>query len=400
MIIPTIGMKGLIKFKEPFDKDEFKKKYEVIAIRDLIDYYNNNEDPLNNIYLRYGLTQEDYDNDIKAKVPIITLRTEGNKLTYVPANRILSLPQAYGVEYKQRVISVNLGMIPETISLNDIQVDIQDLVKDSLGIKPGVSVVETSSVCYKTEDEHKAFMSIFDRNPNVQNYKSYKTKYLQLVQDHNDMKNNYDMLQTFLASNAQSLIDDTSRPTPDELNVFTKKIKIEIASESMQKKTGLCDVLFNRYNKFNTTFRPAYTTSFSKVTSTSEEYYLMLDKSSGLLKLEEGMLRNQHFPNIFSSTFSVAFEPGITIITITLDEKTNIRSYKLRPWISEHVFCQKVRVSLINENGNNVNVRTYENGVDFNRSGTGVDSLVESGDLTLKESLNQEAPLPTPPDTI
>ena len=112
------------------------------------------------------------------------------------------------------------------------------------------------------------------------------------------------------------------------------------------------------------------------------------------------MLRNQHFPNIFSSTFSVAFEPGITIITITLDEKTNIRSYKLRPWISEHVFCQKVRVSLINENGNNVNVRTYENGVDFNRSGTGVDSLVESGDLTLKESLNQEAPLPTPPDTI
>ena len=60
MIIPSIGMKGLIKFKPPFDKEEYKKKYEVIAIRDLIDYYNNGEDPLNNIYLRFDLTEEDY----------------------------------------------------------------------------------------------------------------------------------------------------------------------------------------------------------------------------------------------------------------------------------------------------------------------------------------------------
>lgn len=400
MIIPSIGMKGLIKFKPPFDKEEYKKKYEVIAIRDLIDYYNNGEDPLNNIYLRFDLTEEDYNNDIENKVPIITLRADGNKLTYVPANRILSLPQVYGVEYQQKVLSINLGMIPESINLSDIQSDIQDLVKDSLGIKPVVQTVPTSAICYKTEEEHKAFISLFDKNPNVQNYKSYKTKYLQLAQDYTEMKKDYDLIQKFLVQNAGALIDDTARPTPDDLNLYTKKIKIEIASETLRKKPGLCDLLFFKYNKFNNNKRPSYAKSFSKVSTNSEEYYLLLDTVPGILKLDQGLLRNQHFPNLFSSTFSVVFEPGISIITLTLDKIYNIRSYQLRPWINELTYCQKVRISLINENGNNINVRTYENGVDFNRSGTGVDSLVESGELTLKESFNQEAPLPTPPDTI
>lgn len=398
MIVPTIGLKGFFEFSTPFNTDEYNKKLEVTAIRSILDFYNNGEDPLNNIYLRSGLTSEQYEEDINNDVFICVLKTTGNKVYYIPCNKILSLPKTSGVEYKQKVITVNLGMLPNQFDLARISSDIGDLVKDSIGIKPGVSIVETSDICYKTEDEHKNFMSIFDRNPKIQLYDSYKNKYLKLSNDFQSLEENYNNLLDFLSNNAGSVIEGSNRPTAEDLVTYTKYIKIEMVSETLKKPMGLNRLLFIRYNKFNKTSRPAYAKGFSSVISTGTNYKLLLDKVSGSFELKEGELDNSHMPYVFSDYFNCIFKPGLATIMITLDDLINIRQYKLKPWSDENTYCDKIRVTLYNQNSNPINTRTFVNGIDFNRSGTGVDSEIDTNELTLKEMHNQEQPFPLPPE--
>lgn len=399
MIVPTIGMKGFFEFSTPFDTDDYKKKLEVTALRSILDFYNNGEDPLNNIYLRYSLTKEQYEEDIKNNVYICVLKTTGNKVYYIPCNKILSLPKTSGVEYKQKVITVNLGMLPNQFDLSRISTDIEDIVTDSIGIKPGVSVVETSDICYKTEEEHKTFMALFDRNPKIKLYDSYKNKYLKLNTDYQSLLENYNNLLEFLSNNANSLIENNNRPTTEDLNTYTKSIKIEMVSETLRKPMGLNRLLFTRYNKFNKTMRPAYAKGYSSVISNGTNYAFMLDKVGGTIELTEGELDNSHMPSIFSDYFNCVFKPGIATIFITLNDVVNIRQYCLKPWVDENTYCDKIRITLYNQNSNPINVRTFVNGTDYNRSGTGVDTYVDTGELTLKEMHNQEQGFPLPPES-
>lgn len=396
MIIPTIGSKGMITFSSPFDTETYKKKYEVVAIRKIIDFINNGEDPLNDIYLRQEMTKEDYEDDINKDVPIVVLKSIGNKTTYIPADRFLSLPTISGVEYSRNVISVNLGMLPASMSLENIMSDIADIVKDSIGIKPGVKVIPTSDICYKTKEEHEHFMSIINRNPNVQTYKSWRTKYIELTKDYESISNDYGLLRDFLSNNASHVIQNTDRPTEEDLKYYTKTIKIEFVSNSLNTYSGLYGFIPVRYNKLNTTPMNIYGKGFRSVNSSGTSYYGVLDNKHMDINLSEGRISQNILPYLFSDTFMVVTDPGVGIINIVLKEPINIRSYSMKVGCNDIINTQKVRITLYNKEDVKINVRTYTNGTDYNISGTGTDNSINPGELTLSEQYTTDAPL-TPP---
>ena len=370
-----IGDEGYFTFAEPYNTDDFNKKFKVIGIRSLSDLYYNEEDPLNNIYLHYNMTKQDYEEDIENDINIITLSSNGNKLTYIPQDRILSLPKTDGVEYIKRVITVNLGMLPKNINLQDIQSDIKDMVGDAIGVIPGVGLVNTSDSCYRSEEDHDAFLAKINTNPNVRSYKSYATKYKQLTKQYNALYEDYQKVQNFLYTNASTLIENTNIPSTDDLKLYTKKIEIQMISSDLATPIGLNHLRFIKNNRFNTTSNEIYFTGCKPTYTTGHEWTGLLNNIGFTMLLEEGSFENQHFPNVFGDTYGCQFKPGKVKFTITLDDAINLRGYYIRPWLNNKCYASQIMITLFNSNNTPILNNTLTYGSDYLREPSGTDSL-------------------------
>ena len=157
LIIPTIGSRGFYNLKAPFAALMVDTTpYTCQAIRRLGDYIAFNEDPLNNIYLPYGLTETDFQADLDENMYIVSLQSEQGQWLYVPASYLLSYPLQNGVPYQTYMIGVNLGAIPTSMDLTAIQTLISNLVYENLGIKPKMSPVSLSKpILVSSSDSEK-----------------------------------------------------------------------------------------------------------------------------------------------------------------------------------------------------------------------------------------------------
>lgn len=140
---PAIGTKGSYELIAPF-KSTPGELLECIAVRSLDSFIANNEDPLNDIYLAAGLTEQDYERDLVEKVEITTLRNDGGFTFDVPSSHIHSYPTQDGVWYRSLALNVFLPAIPMDQSLDNVTTNIQDVVRGLLGVQSQVVVVETS----------------------------------------------------------------------------------------------------------------------------------------------------------------------------------------------------------------------------------------------------------------
>ena len=59
--VPPINTRGVFIFHAPYadDPDINKKEYEVVEIRKIKSFHDDGLDPLNNIYIKHGLTKDD-----------------------------------------------------------------------------------------------------------------------------------------------------------------------------------------------------------------------------------------------------------------------------------------------------------------------------------------------------
>lgn len=177
MLVPPINARGKFTVQPPFDNllSEFKE-YTVTAIRSLQELEDSNENPLANIYTALSLTENDYNNDLNANVPIVVLRDTSDSYVYIPANKIIGIPAVSGYKYQEKVLGISLGAIPIDENLNSIINDITDIIKDNLGVITNIKIVDSSAVILIDETEHKTYLT--KRNSNrAGNSDSFRTKY-------------------------------------------------------------------------------------------------------------------------------------------------------------------------------------------------------------------------------
>lgn len=155
MILPTIGSSGFFSLRAPFDTVILpNERYTCQAVRKLSDYLANNEKPKEDIYLANSVTEDIYEEDLKANASIVSLQAGTGHWVYVPARFVIQYPVVNGIPYRTMMIGVSLPALPADKDLSFLRASIENLVRDTLGVDSATRVVETSKVVLVDKAKH------------------------------------------------------------------------------------------------------------------------------------------------------------------------------------------------------------------------------------------------------
>jgi len=157
-LIPPIGVVGNFKLSEPLDKLLNPDiKYKVTSVRNIREMIDSGEDVLTFVYINQGLTETDYNDGLDNNVEIVILQSPDGSFYYIPANYIVSIPDYSGHKFKEKVLLVELGQIPDELDLTAVIEEIKAVTYNLLGIEPSIEEVPTSQTIIYTDDEYREF---------------------------------------------------------------------------------------------------------------------------------------------------------------------------------------------------------------------------------------------------
>lgn len=155
--VPQIGMTGLYKLKEPFDKLLLANvAYRCVAVRKLEDIVAAGGDPKELYYTNNSLSDTVYNTDLAAGVCIVSLQAGSGSWVYVPSSYIESMPDQGGIPYTTIVLATSLSAIPNSLDLSYLKNQIEDLVMDTLGVASTVREIAISQQQHLSQAEHVA----------------------------------------------------------------------------------------------------------------------------------------------------------------------------------------------------------------------------------------------------
>ena len=143
--IPYIGESGVYVLKPPFNtKTGAKERYTCQSVRTITDMLASNEDAYKDIYEPAGLTQDEYEEDQKQNIPVISLQGAVGQWVSVPARYIEKCPDQNGVKY--RAVSINIALPPfkESTDFTAAITSLKNTITDSLGVDCKIKVVTTT----------------------------------------------------------------------------------------------------------------------------------------------------------------------------------------------------------------------------------------------------------------
>ena len=180
-ILPVIGSSGTYELLPPFDTMILPEEiYTCKAIRNISEYVSYNQDPKKLVYDYYGLSENDYENDIQEDMEIISLQNNKGVWVYVPARYIVKYPEVDGIPYHQLSMVCKIPAVEVSRDISHLKTDVINLIKDTLGVEAAVEIVEVSrtiAVTRETSDLLKIERALVS-NGRVTD----RAKYMQLLQ--------------------------------------------------------------------------------------------------------------------------------------------------------------------------------------------------------------------------
>jgi hypothetical protein len=147
---PSIGSSGVVKLKDPFTglcADNIP--YEVLGLQTLQAIAATNQDPYALYYEPYGISREKFVADVADKVCIVELQSSDGEMVRVPNSYLESLPIATGVPYATMFVTVNLGALPQDLSLAYFMAKVADMARDLMGVQDAqVRAMRASTLTY------------------------------------------------------------------------------------------------------------------------------------------------------------------------------------------------------------------------------------------------------------
>jgi len=193
--IPPINSSGVFSFKRPFDHlTDSQTRLTVVAIRTIAEILA--DDPLRHIYNPVGLTKDDMDTDANNNIPIISFLNMSKEYIYVPASYIQNSPMTNGYIYKEKMLSIPLGMVPSELDLSVLTDIIEEATYDVLGVKSKVTETITSRSTLFTDLENKKAIALRKNKSTVN--KSYRTRYYGVLEDLKKITEKKDALERYI----------------------------------------------------------------------------------------------------------------------------------------------------------------------------------------------------------
>lgn len=157
-LLPNIGSSGVVTLKAPFAAlCAPGVPYRVTEIRMLQGIVSNGDDPYRLYYQPYEITQEDFAQDVRDGACILSLTSPDGSTVYVPNSYLLTLPVATGVPYTVMMVGVNLGALPQDLSLAYFMAKVQEMAHDLLGVTAAeVRAIKAGTTTYLTLEDAAA----------------------------------------------------------------------------------------------------------------------------------------------------------------------------------------------------------------------------------------------------
>ena len=147
MILAPLGTSGLWSLSAPFNVMlKAGTPYTVIGIRNIAEIIAAGDDPETDYYTSNNLTTAVYLNDLNNNVSILSLQNGAGDLVYVPNSFVNNYPDLGGVPYRVLALTINLGAIPDAMSLSNLISKVQDDVLELVGINAIAKVAALSPV--------------------------------------------------------------------------------------------------------------------------------------------------------------------------------------------------------------------------------------------------------------
>lgn len=160
-LIPQLGATGIYTLIDPFDAQiRSGVTYTCVGVRRLTDFVTIGRDPKTLYYDANELDESIWERDSNdPETCIISLTSKSGQWIYVPSSFIASYPDIGGVPYTVRVLGINLGAIPDTLDLSNLLTNVQNLVKDTIGVDSVAKTVAASDTKIISKEDSDAIES-------------------------------------------------------------------------------------------------------------------------------------------------------------------------------------------------------------------------------------------------
>lgn len=195
--IPPLGIECLFSFKKPFNAyvsstlninlSEVKLKViSIISMRDMVAIEK--IDPFTRYYVPIGIPEADFKFDFDHDVPIITLLYNETNVVKIPLSYISFYKAISQIEYSNKVVVVDLGMLPTSVHTEVYFDTLKDFIETRFGVRPEVKEVNLGSkIVSSTEHEQNELarqnvITIHDTN---------ETKLQKITTSYNELLNRF-----------------------------------------------------------------------------------------------------------------------------------------------------------------------------------------------------------------
>jgi len=152
------GIKGRFKFKSPFDRDNTDSILKVESCRSIKELLSSGkEDLYQYVYKKYGLSHDEYIEDMNNDEDIYILTNEAGGFYTIPGKYIELQPDISEPQYVSKIITINLGQLPVLETYNDTINTIKELVEHDIGIYPSVEVLNIGDTIGLPLDKHQLY---------------------------------------------------------------------------------------------------------------------------------------------------------------------------------------------------------------------------------------------------
>ena len=133
---PQLNATGIYEVKLPFTLEE-GAIYRCEALSRFEPLIADGVDVFETYYAPHGLSQTVYESDLTNAVSIVTITATADGSSFdIPSSYILSFPSAGVVAYGHLVMSIDLGLLPDYVPLDELRAQIADYASDVIGVRP------------------------------------------------------------------------------------------------------------------------------------------------------------------------------------------------------------------------------------------------------------------------
>jgi hypothetical protein len=147
-----IGIKGIFSVLKPFIIEDVE--YTCSSMSTISNILRSGDDPYLLYYAHNNISIDAYNNDKNNDVAIVTLESEYADTIYIPETYIAKTPIEVSYRYVRKIISIDLGDVPEGLDVNSITPRLEEILSAYTGCQATVEHHIAASTTFYGKSAH------------------------------------------------------------------------------------------------------------------------------------------------------------------------------------------------------------------------------------------------------